>query len=342
MKHYIGLDAHSSTCTLVSLNFSGKELARVKLPTTERGLVLFVRSLKGEKALTFEESTQSKWLHTIFYKEVDELIVCQPAYLPKKRAAKGDYQDALQMAHALRGGHLESVFHSEDNIFIPLRVLVSTYRDIVCDLRRSKNRLKAVFRAQGINVIGKNIYSQPERIKELKNNWDQVSADTLMYQIQTLEQIKERYVEEFKSNMKKYKILRLLDTVPGIDVIRANIITAYICDGARFKNKHHLWVYAGLVRRKQISDGREYGKDYHRGRPELKDAFMGIATAVLISNSSLRKYYDRLRSQGLDDKKAKKSIARKAAAIVLAIMKTNKPYNDKYEENELSKIKREN
>ena len=103
-------------------------------------------------------------------KEVEELIVCQPAYLPKKRAAKGDYQDALQLANALRGNHLEPVFHDADNIFIPLRALASSYRDIVCDIRRSKNRLKAVFRAQGINVQGKGIYTQPERIKDLKRS----------------------------------------------------------------------------------------------------------------------------------------------------------------------------
>jgi transposase len=341
MKHYIGLDAHCKTSTFVSIDFSGNILAKAQVATTEGNLVRFLRSLKGQKSLTFEETNLAKWLHTILHKEADEVIVCQPAYLPKKRSAKGDFEDGLQMAQALRGGNLESVFHDDDNIFIPIRGLASSYRDIVSDITRSKNRLKAIFNGQGLKVPGASIYSQPERIDELSDSWNQISADSLMYQIQILETIKDRYLEEFKSNMKKYKLLRLLATLPGVDIVRANILAAYVCDGRRFKNKHVFWVYCGLARRKQISDGVEYGKDNHRGRPELKEAFMGIATSGLLSNSSFRRHYDLSRSQGLDHKRAKKSVARKAASIVLSIMKTNKPYDDKFEEKK-KQIKRRN
>jgi hypothetical protein len=59
---------------------------------------------------------------------------------------------------------------------------------------------------------------------------------------------------------------------------------------------------------------------------------MSIAQGLIGSENSLGRYYDKMRSQGLDHKKARKALARKVAAIVLSIFKTEKAYNDKYEE----------
>ena len=59
---------------------------------------------------------------------------------------------------------------------------------------------------------------------------------------------------------------------------------------------------------------------------------MGIAESILLGQSSLRKYYDRLRTKGLNHESAKKALARKVAAICLALLKQNKDYDDKLEE----------
>jgi len=59
----------------------------------------------------------------------------------------------------------------------------------------------------------------------------------------------------------------------------------------------------------------------------------------LIGTSSLRKKYDQLRSKGFSDKKARQTLSRDSAAIALSIMKTRKPYDDKYEEKKTRKNK---
>ncbi|MBK8201533.1 MAG: transposase [Bdellovibrionales bacterium] len=48
-------------------------------------------------------------------------------------------------------------------------------------------------------------------------------------------------------------------TIPGISIIRANIIAAIVCQPARFENKHKFWGYCMLVRHIQISGGKIYG-----------------------------------------------------------------------------------
>jgi len=58
---------------------------------------------------------------------------------------------------------------------------------------------------------------------------------------------------------------------------------------------------------------------------------MGSAHRVIVSstNSALKQYYTHLvEEKRLDNKKAKKALARKIAAICLAIMKNGKRYSD--------------
>jgi transposase len=333
MEHYIGLDAHSQSCTFVTVDSKGVEKSRLQTSTSESNILKYIRSHQGKVALTFEESSMSRWLFSFLKKEVVDLQVCNPSYLPRKGPVKTDYKDALHLAQTLRMGGLVTVYHDNHNEFLELRSLVSAYGDLVCDIVRNKNRLKSLFRAEAISTTGKNIFKTPDSISCLSLEVDKISADALMYQIQVQSEVQDRYLEIFEANLKKLPVLKQLTTIPGIATVRANIIGALICDGRRFPNKHHLWSYCGLVRHLQISDGRVYGQRQSWGRPELKCVYMGAAESVLMTqDNGLRRHYDRLRSQGLDHRKAKKAIARKIASISLVVMKTGKPYNDQWEE----------
>ena len=87
-----------------------------------------------------------------------------------------------------------------------------------------------------------------------------------------------------------------------------------------------------LARHIEISDGRIYGNRRIHGRSELKDAFIGAAESVLRFDGSLWKYYDRLRRKGLSHDDARRSVARKIAAICLSILKNSSTFDDQYEE----------
>jgi hypothetical protein len=68
------------------------------------------------------------------------------------------------------------------------------------------------------------------------------------------------------------------------------------------------------------------------GRLELKNAFMGAATRIILSPSqtALKRYYTYLlEEKGLERPKAKKALARKVAAICLVVMKRETKYDDK-------------
>jgi len=332
MKHYIGLDAHSTTCTFVSLDHTGKEISKEQIMTSERNLRQYVRSLKGEKHLTFEESNLSRWLYVALHKEVKRLVVCNPVYLGRKVGAKNDYRDALHLANELRCNHLVEVHH-DGSEFAELRSLVSGYNDLIQEIVRTKNRYKAIFRSQVIQTKGAKIYHDRDKIDQLVASSDRVVAKSLFQCLQSLEEAKKRYRVEFSQNMKKICLLRKLATIPGISDVRAHTIGALICDGRRFKNKHHLWSYAMLVRHHDQSDGVLYRKRKAFGRVELKNVFIGCAENILLQKENgLRNYYDHRRAAGLGHREAKKALARKVAAISLMIMKTGKVYDEEFEE----------
>lgn len=331
MTHYIGLDAHTSTCTFVILDREGNLLKRVQVPTTESQLLKVVREVDRPRKLVFEESNLSKWLFALLEREVDELLVCNVLYLAKRPGSKDDFKDALHLANELRGNHIVPVFHEKSEL-MEMRSLVSNYQDLIHEIVRTKNRYKSLLQSEGCSTRGASIYREPERIALLKSEINRFIAENLLTQIERLEATKQVYLSKMKRNAKTSACIRRLDTVPGFDVVRAHVVAALVCSPSRFKNKHKFWAYSMLVRHQQVSDGKTYGKKTIYGRSELKGVFMGAAISAVMGSSSLRKYYDQLRSKGTDDRKARKAVARKIAAICLSILKNESKYDEHYEE----------
>jgi len=59
---------------------------------------------------------------------------------------------------------------------------------------------------------------------------------------------------------------------------------------------------------------------------------MGAAESTLRTETTLRVYYDGLRAKGLSDKEAKIALARKIAALCLALLKNNDTYKNDHEQ----------
>jgi len=331
MRNYIGLDAHSKTCTFVVVDGKGRQTAYQRIKTGETEIVKFLRSVNGTKALTFEESTLSKWLYTVIKDEVDRLIVCDPAVVNRRRGPKDDYPDTLHLAQQLRGDFLTPVFH-EDNFFSELRSIVSSYADLITDLGRMQNRYKALFRSEAHETKGRKIYGDEDRIKELSNETDRFVATDFFKRIQMLTKQKKEYVQLFREYASKNSQIRALSSIPGVKSLRACIIAAIVCSPKRFENKFKFWAYCMLVSKEFKSDDVTYAKKRVPGNRLLKAVFMGAAQSVLDFNEGpLRSFYDEQRKEGVDHKAAKRNLARKIAAIALAVMRTGVHYQERYE-----------
>ena len=194
-----------------------------------------------------------------------------------------------------------------------------------------KCRYRALYRSVGLESKTGGFYSDITQLENFEKSTDLQVGQSIFVQLNCMEDEKQKYKEYFEKIVKKEKSIKVLTTIPGVSTVRACTIAAAVCSPERFENKYKFWSYCMLVRHDLKSGGKKYGSKRVRARADLKDVFMGAAETVLKHSepSSLRKYYDRLRSKGVDHQKAKKSVARKIAASSLRLMRTGEKFNDK-------------
>src|SRR4029453_982910 len=101
------------------------------------------------------------WLYDLIQPHVAKVMVCDPRKITTK-GNKADRPDAKRLAELLRTNALTAVYHGERSTR-GLKELARSYSAIVGDSTRIKNRLKAVFRARGIDSSGGGIYTTEER-----------------------------------------------------------------------------------------------------------------------------------------------------------------------------------
>lgn len=92
MDRYIGLDAHSTSCTLAVVGPSGRRLGSQVIETNGQALIEAIRGIPKPRHLCMEEGTSSAWLHELLSPHVDELVVVG---VTLSRGPKSDQRDAF-------------------------------------------------------------------------------------------------------------------------------------------------------------------------------------------------------------------------------------------------------
>jgi hypothetical protein len=145
MDRYIGLDAHSSSCTVGVIGPSGKRLQTQVLETNARVLIDFIRTIPVTRHLCLEEGTQSNWLYEVLSPHVQEMVVMG---VRKNRGPKSDKIDAFGLAEKLRIGAVETRVYKKRGAFGTLGECCRAYNFLVADSVRVQNRIKSLFRSR--------------------------------------------------------------------------------------------------------------------------------------------------------------------------------------------------
>lgn len=325
---YIGMDAHSSTCTFSVMDERGIEIDNCPIETNGRLLIRYVRNIEGSKKLTFEECELSNWLNTLLKDEVDDLIVCNPVANVRYKGAKNDKLDARSLANLLRGGFLKGVYHdgSEREKF---RSLMSGYQDLVEEGVRLKNRYKSLFRKEGRSAAGTTLYHDESLLDDFKRDDFKFIGERTYNMLKQIEEEREKYVKEIRKENKKFKEIKALKTLPGIGDIQAAKIVSQVIDPSRFKSKYKYNAYCGLTKHQQKSGGKDYGSIKIHGNQILKSVYKMAGHSALKGTSGLRKYYDHKCAEGISHYNAYNAVCRKIAAMSLSMWKNNWKYDDR-------------
>lgn len=344
MERYLGLDVHAISCTLAVVGPTGKRLSCEVLETSGEALVAAVMKVRGTVLLCMEEGTQSAWLYEILSPLVADVAVIA---LRQRRhqGNKNDMEDAFELAEMVRTGRrdLKRVYKQVGR-FKKLRSLVRTYGFLTDDVVRSKNRLKAAYRSEGVSTAGTNVYSQSG-----KEDWlpmlpveHHVAVAVLHDNCELQAALKGDLEEAMVAEARKHAAFSLLQSVPGFGPIRSAQVLSVIVTPWRFRSKRQLWKYCGLAvvthtssdwvpqddgwKRKKVQQTRGLNRDHNH---VMKNVFKGAAMTVTqnMSDSPLKADYDRMLKEGVKPNLAQLTIARKIAAITLAVWKSGKHYD---------------
>ena len=347
---YVAFDVHQATISAAVVDLSGKLITQAVFQTEVSAIRDFLRGISGTLHLTFEEGTQAHWLFELTRPLVAELIVCNPRENHSmKRGNKSDQKDALHLATLLRAGLLKPVYHGAPQT-ATLKHLAHNYDAMTEDTTRAMNRLKAVFRSQAIKCAGRDVYYTRHRQawqEKLKAEGLRKRAEFLYRQLDHLRELRRDAKRALLQEARQHCAFKLLCKVPGLGPIRVAQIIAAIGSPHRFRGKRQLWAYCGFALITRSSDDyrvegdqlkRRHKSKQTRGLNQgfsrrLKVAFKGAALEAL-KTEAFKKIYERLTAKGVRAEMARLTIARKLAAVVLAIWKSG----EGYDETRLSKL----
>lgn len=316
--HYISCDWAQTNMAIARMTRSSTKPQVIDVPSDLDELKVYLKSLRGTKILTIEETTTSQWLYVELRPLVDDMLICDP-YRNKLLAdgAKNDKIDAIKLVQLLKAGLLKPVFHSNDRL-IDLRKLVSSYKDLVQRGVRLKNQRAGLLRA-----IGK---SKDDPVKYDK--YVSFVLQKIDRAIEEYQRDKTEYEAEFDKNIKMDKTLSNLKSIPGIGPIGAVKIGSIVVTASRFPHKHSFHSYCGLVRLDKMSGGRSYGSKAPRHNRDLKAVFKSAALNATQSRNCFTRYYNQLRDvKRLPDHNARHAVARIIAISALAVMRHGKPFD---------------
>ena len=305
---YIGIDVHTQSCTCAVMGPSGKQLRKEVVDTSAEALIKLVKSIRGERHLCFEEGMLSAWLYEELEPHVHELVVIHPE--KPDSGSKNDSIDAWDLADKIRLGAIKrQVFTSRG---------VRTSRVIYNpDKREQWLALLPTAHRQLAKLLG-------EELDSLQSLRDEA---------------RDRVMEQSREHE---RILAILQSAPGIGPIRAAKILAIVVTPHRFRTRNQFWAYSGfaIVTRNSAEWMRDHRGNWVQSRvnktrglnkkrhPVLKDIFKGAATTVIekLPDHALHADYQRC-LKNTKPNLAKLTLARRIAAIVLAMWKNEEAYD---------------
>ncbi len=344
MSHYyVGLDVHKASICIAVLNADGKLVMESVVETSATTILDFLKSLRGQVEVTFEEGTHAAWLYDVLKRMKAKVIVCDPR---KNRLLndgnKSDRVDARKLAQLLRAGLLSPVYHGEHGVR-DLKELVRSYEYLVEDSTRVMNRIKALYRSRAIACSGTDVYKPQQRetwLAKLPEAGVRARAQRLYSELDHLTGLRREARLAMLVESRRHAASKILRQVPTLGTVRIAQLIAAVATPHRFRSKRQFWSYCGLaVRTRSSADYHIVGGDVrprakvamtrgltHDHNRTLKYVFKSAALTAS-RYEPFKSCYAELLARGLRPELARVTMARKIAAITLAVWKKGEAFD---------------
>lgn len=346
MKMSLGVDLHKTQFTVCFLSEDRKIQETGIFPVNEKGFESFLAKASDYSEMEYEvsaavESTGNAryFRNKLLVAGIDVKVVNTLKFkVVNESVKKTDKHDARTLAEFLEKDMLpESVLCSQESE--DLRRVLKTRTILVRTMVSVKNQIHGLLLGYGIESKKGSLQSKKERQRILEGLADHRyignAAKAVKPLFDTIDQLSEQVknLEKVISDLiEKDEDVELLMTVPGIGLITASTIRAYMDDINRYDSPKKFASYIGLAPWVQNSNETiHHGHITKRGPTELRTALVQSVLGM-VRNSHITGEY-RIMSKYRVMKKVKGSgqsiiaTARKMSTIVYMILKTREPFN---------------
>jgi transposase len=249
---YVGLDVHKHVVVACILDTRGHVLHRHRFPCTRTGLERFAHhSLRPTDQVALEATTNTWEVVNLLKPCVAAVVVSNPLRTKAIAEAKvkTDKVDALVLAQLLRCDFLPRVWEPDPDTQ-SLRRLTARRASLVMDKTAIKNRIHALLHQRLIAAPVKDVFSGPGRTWLQTLTLDTDGQQALASDLRLLAAVEEEITQQEKALAQvgyANPQVKLLMTLPGVDLIVAQTLLATLGDVTRFRDGAHAASYLGLV-----------------------------------------------------------------------------------------------
>jgi transposase len=259
---------------------------------------------------------------------------------------KSDRQDALKSARLSAMNELVLV-HVPEKPVRQWRSLIQ-YRHKLVERRTAvRCAIHALLAVQGDQAVSRN-WNQPmvDELKKLARPLKKCGAEDLwrgqldselrmMEQLDVLiEEADEKLDALAAADDERGRRVRLLQSIPGVGPRLSEMVVAWIDDPHRFRTGRQVGSYAGLTpRRYQSGESDRHGRISKAGCGRLRKLLVQVAWGMLQYNERGKAVFERLcKGQKTRRKQAVTALARKVLVWCWAMLRDNKPWDEKRHE----------
>jgi transposase len=347
MIRFVGLDVHKRVVQVCMVDAAGQILSERRFELDRQRLVTFAQTSLGPEDQVVLEATTNTWaIVEILQAYVARVVVSNP--LTTKAIAqskvKTDKVDAQVLAQLLRMDYLPKVWQP-DPATRELRRWSSRRSRLVAQVTAVKNRLHAVFHQRLLVPPMNDLFSTKGRLwlKEVElDSEGRFFVDSDLRLLTALEGEIAAVDQVLAQKGYSDERVKLLMTLPGVNVLIAQALLAAFGDINRFQDGAHAAAYLGLVpSTKQSADRCYHGPITKAGRGHTRWMLIQAAQHVRLHAGPLGVFFRRL-AKKKNYNVAVVAAARKLVVIAWHMLSKNEPYRyaqPKATESKLSRLR---
>jgi transposase len=329
---FAGLDVHKRVVEAVILDETGAVKKRARFACTREELARFVKeNLASEDKLALEATTNTWGVVSVLKEHVGGVVVSNPLRTRAIAEAKvkTDRVDALVLAQLLRCDYLPRVWEPDPKTQL-LRRLVSRRASLVQDRTTVKNRIHALLHQRLIPAPEEgSLFDRRGRRYLAEIPLDECGRQALESELRLLDAV-ETEVKEISLAIARHGYqdarVKLLLTLPGVDVAVAQTLLATLGDVGRFRDGDHAASYLGIVpSTRQSAEHCYHGPITKQGRGHARWMLVQAAQHLALHPGPLGVFFRRL-AKKKNRNLAVVATARKLVVIAWHMLRNNEPY----------------